>query len=158
MWADDAKKVYVQMVYWHESVSPVGMLTSPSTGKPLQKWGLLLLWLNVPTWRGLRRPDQCRRGETAKAPGSACLSRLVAEHQHWKAAPRPSSNRRDCAERDFQSSTLFLLPAFRTCFAWSLWSSLDWLKGSVPYNLNKSQGLTWKDIQILSSFQVSRCW
>ena len=35
MWADDAKKFYVQMVYWHEFVSPVGMLTSLSTRKPM---------------------------------------------------------------------------------------------------------------------------
>lgn len=35
MWADDAKKFYVQMVYWHEFVSPVGMRTSLSTRKPM---------------------------------------------------------------------------------------------------------------------------
>lgn len=36
MWADDAKKFYVQIVYWHEFVSPVGMLASPITGKPME--------------------------------------------------------------------------------------------------------------------------
>ena len=35
MWADDAKKFYVQIVYWHEFVSPVGMLASPISGKPM---------------------------------------------------------------------------------------------------------------------------
>ena len=35
MWADDAKKFYVQIVYWHEFVSPVGMLASPITRKPM---------------------------------------------------------------------------------------------------------------------------
>lgn len=52
------------------------------------------------------------------------------------------------------ASVLLLLPAFGTCFAWSHCSFLDSVKRNLTYNVNESQGLTWKDIQILLSFQV----
>ena len=53
------------------------------------------------------------------------------------------------------ASVLLLLPAFGTCFAWSHCSFLDSMKGNLTYNGNESQGLTWKDIQILLSLLLT---